>query len=727
MTHLWADGAPEVDAHVGLRAVLEVAEPQTVTLRFSASWWATALLDGEPVAEGPPRAPADAPEHVEVRLELTAGRHVLALHALHPGVATERAGVVAPHVWVELSPPLPVQWRAAPLGAFRSGVRRLNDNLGFVEWCDTRALPDWSQPGFDDGTWALARPVDGLPDPRPDTGPPVAWTPVSAEQVATGALVERLLLLEDDPAAALFGRSLQPDGQVPPDGVWARFDLGRVRLGTPTVDVTAPAGTAVDLVYCEDLVDGRVTPWISMSNGLSANLDHYVARGGPQRLRTASPRSGRWVEVHVAGDPTQVRIGDLRWAERSSTPAHVVGSLETGSPRLDRIWQVGVDTLRACSEDALVDCPTRERGQWLGDAVVGMEIAAVSHGDLRIVERSLRTAAACADADGFVAGQGPGATQHLASYSALWPGAVLRHAALTGDDRLLHELAPAAVRNAAAFRSRMTGDGIGGPLPWPFVDWGAAGDELPIQLLGLDGLEATTRWLQRVGHPEAWMVEDAAEAQRQWVTLRVASTPALGYHAAALALRCGVLKEPGSEAAAVQAVLDHLDGCFPLDPAGPRLSSHLVTGSRFITPYFLHFSLVELARRGRGAEVLERVEAMYGWLLDQGATTWWENFDPRWSRCHQWSGTPTWLLSRLLLGVEVEPDGGLRVGLFPCGRTAASGTMPLPGGGVLEVRWERAGDGVEWTGRPSRAVELRHGGDVHRLAAGEALGLVVPP
>jgi hypothetical protein len=53
--------------------------------------------------------------------------------------------------------------------------------------------------------------------------------------------------------------------------------------------------------------------------------------------------------------------------------------------------------------------------------------------------------------------------------------------------------------------------------------------------------------------------------------------------------------------------------------------------------------------------------------------------------------------------------------------------MPLPGGGVLEVRWERAGDGVEWTGRPSRAVELRHGGDVHRLAAGEALGLVVPP
>jgi hypothetical protein len=176
----------------------------------------------------------------------------------------------------------------------------------------------------------------------------------------------------------------------------------------------------------------------------------------------------------------------------------------------------------------------------------------VSHGDLRIVERSLRTAAACADADGFVAGQGPGATQHLASYSALWPGAVLRHAALSADDRLLDELAPAAARNAAAFVSRLGPEGIGGPLPWPFVDWGAAGDELPIQLLALDGLESSGRWLARVWHGDAAAVQDAAHALRAVVERRVAAAPALGYHTAALALGNRVLDEDG-EAAAVQA------------------------------------------------------------------------------------------------------------------------------------------------------------------------------
>ena len=724
MTHLWVEGAPDVDAHVGVRAELELPAERRVVVRFSASWWAVLHLDGKPFLEGPPRAPADRPEHAEVALDLSAGRHVLAFHVLHPGVPTERAAVVPPHLWVEVEGTPALDWRAAALPGFRAGVRRLNDNLGFVEWCDTREQPAWTGTDSSVASWAPAVPVSGLPVPVPDTGPPVHWFPVAGVRVAEGELVERLLLLEDDPAAAVFARQLAPDGQVPAQGVWARFDLGRVRLGRPSVEIDAPAGATVDLVYSEDLVDGRVTPWISMSNGLSANLDHYTAAGGTQRLGPVSPRAGRWVEVHVLAEPAAIRIGELRWDERSSAPPDPIGSLITGSRTLDRIWQVGVDTLRACSEDALVDCPVRERGQWLGDAVVGMEIAAVSHGDLRLVARSLRTAAACADADGFVAGQGPGATQHLASYSALWPGAVLRHAALTGDAGLLTELAPAAARNAAAFIARIGPAGIEGPLPWPFVDWGAEGGDLPISLLALDGLEASARWLERVGHGEAGAVRRGATALRDVVEPRCAAGP-LGYHAASLALRARAVTGAVEEAA-VRAVLDHLRTCFPVDPTAPRLSSHLVTGSRFVTPYFLHFSLVEVARRGHGAEVLERVEQLYGWMLEQGATTWWENFDPRWSRCHQWSGTPTWLLSRLLLGMWVEEDGGLRVDLHRAGLPRASGRLPLPGRGSVDVSWEAGPDGIRWQATASRRVEIREGRRSHLAEPGQPVTLGLP-
>jgi hypothetical protein len=144
-----------------------------------------------------------------------------------------------------------------------------------------------------------------------------------------------------------------------------------------------------------------------------------------------------------------------------------------------------------------------------------------------------------------------------------------------------------------------------------------------------------------------------------------------------------------------------------------------------VTSYFLHFSLIELARRGRAHEVLERIEGLYGWLLDQGATTWWENFDPRWSRCHQWSGTPTWLLSRMLLGLWVEPDGGLRLELL-AGERGASGRLPLPGGGVVEVSWRRDDTAIRWWARPTGHVELRQGDLVHTLEPGERLNLVLP-
>jgi hypothetical protein len=118
---------------------------------------------------------------------------------------------------------------------------------------------DWAQPGFDDAAWpppsrsAACRAPARTPGRR-------GWTPVEAEQVAGGELVERLLLLEDDPAAALFAAGCSRTGRC------RRTASGRASTSAgsasepPSVDVTAPAGTAVDLVYCEDLVDGRVTP-----------------------------------------------------------------------------------------------------------------------------------------------------------------------------------------------------------------------------------------------------------------------------------------------------------------------------------------------------------------------------------------------------------------------------------------------------------------------------------
>jgi hypothetical protein len=79
-----------------------------------------------------------------------------------------------------------------------------------------------------------------------------------------------------------------------------------------------------------------------------------------------------------------------------------------------------------------------------------------------------------------------------------------------------------------------------------------------------------------------------------------------------------------------------------------------------------------------------------------------------------------------LLGVEVEPDGGLRLALFTCGLPAASGTLPLPGGGVLDVRWQRARrGGLDRAGRPAAGAAARR--DTYRAEAGDVISLLAAP
>lgn len=98
--------------------------------------------------------------------------------------------------------------------------------------------------------------------------------------------------------------------------------------------------------------------------------------------------------------------------------------------------------------------------------------------------------------------------------------------------------------------------------------------------------------------------------------------------------------------AAVAAIEAHLRRGFPINPDGARLRSPNDVDPGVLPPYFLSFSLPVLLDEGRGELAAEVWRTCWGWLLDQGATTWWEVFDDRWSQCHRWSGSPTWQLSR---------------------------------------------------------------------------------
>ncbi|HTL28288.1 MAG TPA: hypothetical protein VL282_03670, partial [Tepidisphaeraceae bacterium] len=525
----------------------------------------------------------------------------------------------------------------------------------------------------------------------------------------------------DDIPARFTLRDLKP--ALPPQGLWRRYDLGRVRLGRPNLKLDLPPGAVVQWAMAEHMygVD-RVTPYISLSTGPSCNFDHFIARGGVQQLCPLNPKGGRYLEVHVLAPPEKVKFVEEAFIERTYWPK-VEGTFESDDKLLNQIWTMGVESLRACSEDAIIDNPTRERGQWTGDVVaVGMDIGSVAFSDMRPLRRGLTQAGYGARADGLVSGLSP-AGGYLSSYAAQWVDACVHYYQITGDVPLLEEMYPIGLKNLDAFEPFVKEQGLTDGVGWAFIDWGYDRGAGPIDLAMnchyLSALRSMIRWCGIVKKSQRIDVLTEREHHiekvlRDHVRGAIASGPdgaaKLGYHTSALALRLGLVDAP-SEKDCVAHLKNHILNCFPNNPDAPRLSDPGVTSRQLITPYFSHYAFPALIDRGEMDFVLDQYRKCWGWMLGQGVTTCLEVFDPRWSHCHQWAGCPTWQMTRYVLGLTPRMDLGddHYVLSVECGALKrASGIVPGRKG-PIQVAWTRDADTCAFQIKSDSPIELHVG------------------
>lgn len=724
---IWAsdESTLEADTHVAFRGSFETRTSEPRLLILGASEY-LAWLDGMLIHDGPARFASGFPEYQTVILKAAPGRHVLAVQVRNDGVTTRMLSAYRPFLWCQIQErdgTRDITWKCAKMPGYRPRAARISDILGWIDWCDTRqAWADWQKPGFDDATWGepVTTPLPEGEMKQAGTRP-VRMDEIALAPIARGKWAGSYGYEADDPAVRFFLDDLDPK-DVPAQGVWFRYDLGRTRLGRPMITLNAPAGTVVEMALSEQLRQGKVHPWITLSGSRSCNMDHFVARGGRQELMPMTPKGGRYLEVHIQS--TKATVEKAAFLERTYFgPA--TGSFTSGDKLLDQIWKTGVDTVHACADDALVDCPTRERGQWTGDvASVATEIVAAAFGDLSLSRRALVQAAQAARGDGLVAGVGPGDPGYLSTYAAQWVNACVRYWELTGDRSLLVELAPAARRNIQAFEAKRTADGVSDDLGWGFVDWGyvhnAGPTDMGLNLHYLNALRAMIRWEKEVGGDTKPYL--AAEKQvenliRTWLqkTLADGGWAAAGYQRAALALQAKLV--PAKDVKECIAALEaHLLSCYPNDPKGPRLSDPGVSDPRVMTPYFCHFAFTALLENGEADFVLGQYRKCWGWALKQGYTTWPEVFDPRWSLCHEWSGCPTWQLTHYVLGLQPRFDLGTDTFVFdplPGGLSKAAGAYPLPGGGTVKVKWQKAAGGLHVEFQAPRAINIRIGTEAY--------------
>lgn len=530
----------------------------------------------------------------------------------------------------------------------------------------------------------------------------------SYTDIPTGASVR-----VDDAEAILSGNQDWTTVHPPDDASDARIllDYGTEVVGFQRFEVEAAEGTILDFHNFEFIqTDGR----FSFAEGMN-NSFRYVCKAGYQSYQTHVRRGFRYTYITIRNSKGPVRFRRMETLYNSYPQARR-GSFQSSDALLNRIWEVGADTLRACAEDAYVDCPTYEQTLWVGDARNEALVDWVINGDPRLWHRCLELAGQSLDRSALVESQVPSAWQNIIpAWAFLWMRSCREYLLFTGDEQRSRALLGFVRRNVEGIRSFINNDGLFEIQAWNFFDWakmdtphtGVVTHQNCLAVLALKECAELADWLGEPGLASEWrdLASHLAAAinEHLWNADVGAYTDCLrdnvqstvfSQQTQTVAYISGVAQ--GERAARCRSVM--------YDPP----EGFVKAGS----PFFEFFLLEAMLNEGRDDDFLHLIRRDWGFMIHMGATTFWEMWsrtDGRLTRshCHGWSAAPTYFLSTHVLGIRPLSPGFTQavVEPHPGDLSWCRGTMPTPHG-PIHVEWKRAEGGFEIRVTAPEAVDV---------------------
>jgi alpha-L-rhamnosidase len=679
----------KIAAHYFRREFAVAEVPKEATLYVAGPRSATVYLNGVKVL-----AFADDGEgkgfHVrraDVAGALRPGRNVLAMElvrghsSLHTGAGPVINQVTYGEVLAVKIVPCGVGVAAAPLVVSDGG------------WKSTLApATGWQEATFDDAAWKPVQTLGALGS-RSDflqwnadaglyawpgyagIGPAMRtfWAAPVAVRDANGKVEGgALAALRDGKLEVLAG-----DAPVVMTLDFGKELSGRVRLVSSSGE-RAEVATSYGESYEE--ADGHAYLGV---RGVDVPPDgtEYGPKSGFRYVRLTFPAHSRtmWKAIDVQG---------------IAYPVTYAGEFESSDAEVNRIWETGAYTAHLCmQEDGVWDAPKRDRGRWMGDLdVTGRTIDSV-FGDRALMEETL-------DA---VIGEAPVTrdVNTIPGYSALWVTGLAEFDRHVGDKDFL-----------LAQKARLLGlltemDGELGPEGLfvnagkrkVFVDWSEGFSADSPEARAATHLEFCAAYqeaaylLGEMGDAADAAVYGAkAERMRAAAQERLVSGGTFGdrWQENAMAVVAGVATPQQDEAIWTKVL------------AGVM---HPAADAPGITPYYGFYVLEAMAATGHATEALGWMKSYWGGMLAEGATSFYEAYDPRWpkenfhaflqadgktgyyvSLAHGWASGPTAWLMEEVLGIRPTGAGFGTVTIRPelAGLAWARGAEPTPRG-VIRV------------------------------------------
>lgn len=751
------------EAHGLFRKRFELQNvPERAPARITADSRYALYVNGREVSQGPVRSQPRRLHYdlVDLAPHLRTGENVVAVYVKYYGVANAywmpavpnsslgRRGVLAFEADLGVDGWLvsDATWRTRKTDAWDADWRQLVDHDPGVplELFDARRFPrGWSYADFDDREWGSAQPVPamhigGFARSQPPTDPygPLVPRPISflegERRVPARTRVEILEGSADvtiaNPAARVRATAVHPVAsateaaefpvrvELPERGsVRLALDMGGVVSGLVGFTVDAPRGTVLDIAYSEE----PLRPSVSMDRMRSGT--RYVARGENDAFRMFESTGARYVTLLIHGAAGPVTLESLDVLERLY-PWESGASFRCSDDELQRIFDAGVRTVRLCSHDAFIDCPTREQRSWVGDAVVHQMVHYATNPDWRLARHFLSLADS-PRSDGILPMSVAGDIEAregftIPDWSLHWGHALYNLYRFEGDRERVKEHMPTFERVLRWYVPYQLPNGLLKDVPeWNLVDWSSVSTGDTSSLLA----SLWARGLREYAEMAAWLDERGSQRWAEGLFERVRAGFEVFWDETRGSyvdhLVDGVRQPQMSQLAGALAVVAHLapkerwkriietvtdedqlvvrswvgdgqghqswdkwraqveEGRYEVDWDADR---EIVLAEPFMS-YVVH-DAVALAGR---AELLPELYRRWSQFLVDGYDTLGECWDFG-THAHGWSSTPTRDLVFYTLGVTPDEPGYAAARVAPrLGPLAwAKGTIPTPHGPI---------------------------------------------
>ena len=459
-------------------------------------------------------------------------------------------------------------------------------------------------------------------------------------------------------------------------------DFGKETIGRPIFHDCFGKGS-ISLFYGESKEEALA--------GKEAETYEFFEVDNPKtkNCTIAVSRAYRYIDIQV---PAGVSIGKISMLY-DYLPLTRRGDFKCSDELINKIYDVSYYTMELCTREFMVDGIKRDRWIWSGDAYQSYLMNFYTFFDEPVNKRTLYA----------VRGQDPVKTHlnTILDYSFYWIIGIYDHYLFTGDADFVKEIYPRMKTLMDFCESRMNAEGFiaGHKDDWVFIDWA------PMSKLGELCFEQIlwARCLEAMAACSKLLNQD--EDSQKYTSLYKKVSGKIDEifwnedkQAYSHTRLNGIVNDSIYKYPNMFAVL--------FDYASPEQKSSIKKNvllnkdiQEITTPYMKFHELAALCELEEQETVTGFVKQYWGGMLEQGATSFWEAYDPSVgdgdhdamygrpfgkSLCHAWGDNPVYLFGKYYLGVKPTAPGYKQFEIRPKlgGIEWIEGKVPTPNGDI---------------------------------------------